>query len=145
MSSEKPARSASTVAAVDSIIQDFEHRLTVARAVRKLVADGVDVPDVSSMLTYEAPRPSGGRAWALRPGSNAERIVLLLEDASPKGLLEEEIVARLRAQGRLANSKNPVHSVHWTIYNLQRRSRALRRDHEGRWYLTSSVPRRVKD
>jgi len=144
MPTRKRARSdRATVAAVDSIIQDFEHRLTVARAVRELVSDGVDVPDVTSVLRYETARVSGARSWALRPGSNAERIVLLLERASPDGLTEGAIVAELRAQGRLADSKNPVHSVHWTLYNLQRRSGALRRDHQGQWHIISSIPRRT--
>ncbi len=134
-----------TVSAVDSIIADFEYRLTVARAVRELILSGVSVPDIAPMLSDIAPRSAGAREWAPRLGSNAERIVLLLERAVPEGLSEDDIVAALRRQGRLAMLKNPIASVHWTLSNLQRRSGALRRDHQGRWHIIARLPKRPQN
>ena len=82
-----------------------------------------------------ASRPK--RPWRLRAGSNMEIVATMLEAAGRKGVSESEMVERLRERGRLPTASQPLRSVHWTVYELRRRTmNAVRKDGTdgARWY-----------
>ena len=77
------------------------------------------------------------RPWRLRSGSNMDIVAEMLEDAGRKGVSEGEMVERLREMGRLPTASQPLRSVHWTVYELRRRTmNTVRKDvTDGpRWY-----------
>lgn len=74
------------------------------------------------------------KPWRLRSGSNMDVIAMMLENAGRKGVSEDEMVDHLRAMGRLLGAQQARKSVHWTIYELRRRTLHTVRKPGGRWY-----------
>lgn len=81
------------------------------------------------------------RPWRLRRGSDGERVLDILESSGDDGLSEMELVDKMRERGRLLEVKDAIRSVHWILYNLERRSQAVRRDASGRWRLVAPIAR----
>lgn len=133
---------AATLAALDAVIKDLKQRMRIALHVRKMVEEGRDVPDVTRLINLPHPTDLSQRPWALRPGSDAERVVKILENAGESGASEGEILEELHRQGRLLSVKDPARSLHWTLYNLRRRSNALQRDATGCWKLIAPIARK---
>jgi hypothetical protein len=130
------------LAALDHVVDDLGKRLEIATYLRTVIANGADLPDVASIVTLpQAPMP-GVRAWAVRAGSQADKVVKLLEEAGHRGMSEPELVVALQQQGVLINVQNPKASIHWTLHNLRRRSGALVRETSGVWKLIGPVARR---
>ena len=87
--------------------------------------------DKSSVKAH--PKPP----WPLRSGPNMDILATMLEAAGRKGVRESEMVERLREMGRLPTASQPLKSVHWTVYELRRRTiNAVRKDGTDgvRWY-----------
>lgn len=92
-------------------------------------------PAVYAVLKQaEKPTP-----YVPRQGSDGERVMGLLREAGSIGLSEAQLVSRLRQQGRLSNVKHAGRSVHWILYNLRRRTKAIERDESGRWRVTEGT------
>lgn len=79
------------------------------------------------------------RPWRLRRGSDGERVLEILESSGGDGLSEMELVDKMRERGRLLDVKDALRSVHWILYNLERRSQAVRRDASGRWRFVAPI------
>lgn len=127
-------------ARLEGIKRELTSGVRSIEVVQTLLDRGVTVPDVAAALGLKAPvdrvtRPL--RPWRLRRGSNMDVIATMLEDASRKGVSEDEMVAHLRTLGRLTTAGDPERSVHWTVTELQKRTRFLKRARKakgGRWY-----------
>jgi hypothetical protein len=61
----------------------------------------------------------------------------MLEGAGRAGVSEAEMMSRLRDLGRLGSADKPLRAVHWTVSELQRRTRFIERRSRAngaRWY-----------
>jgi hypothetical protein len=127
-------------ARIDGIERRLKNELWAIEAYRQMRERGVTVPDIAAAIGLAPPvdrvtRPL--KPWRLRRGSNMDVVATMLEDAGRKGVSEDDMVARLRNLGRLATAGDPERSVHWTVLELQKRTRFLsrgRREKGGRWY-----------
>jgi hypothetical protein len=132
-----------TLEAVDVLIDDLRRRMRIAVRVREMIEEGKKVPDIQALVGLPEAEDRRKRPWVLRPGTDGDKVVSILERAGGSGLTEPEIVEEMRRQGRLLHVKDAVRSVHWTLYNLARKSNALERDKTGRWRLTREIDRRA--
>jgi hypothetical protein len=127
-------------ARIDSIERRLKNELWAIEAYRQMRERGVTVPDVAAAIGLPAPiervtRPL--KPWRLRAASNMDVIATMLENAGRKGVSEDEMVAELHHLGRLTTAGDPRRSVHWTVAELQKRTRFVtrtRREKGGRWY-----------
>jgi len=130
--------------AVDARMYGLERQLKrqmwAIEAYREMRERGVTMPDIAEAIGLQ---PVVDRAtprlkpWRLRPGTNMDIVATMLEDAGRRGASESEMVAHLQALGRLATAAQANRAVHWTVSELQRRTRFLtrkRRADGGRWY-----------
>jgi len=112
----------------------------VVDAAITLIERGVTLPDVAEAIGLpptikRASKPL--RPWRIRRNSNMAVIADMLEDAGRAGVSESEMIARLRELGRLTTADMPLKAVHWTVTELQRRTRYLERRSRAngaRWY-----------
>lgn len=139
---DRTAGKRKALASLNELRADFQRRIDVIDYAKSAMVSDNNFPDVASAVTLPPSLPKDIRPWAVRPGSQADRVVALLQAAGEKGVSEPEIVAALRQQGLLMTVKDPIASVHWTLYNLRRRSGAVTRDVLGRWTLIGAIPRR---
>jgi hypothetical protein len=128
--------------AIDALIRDLQRRLRLALYFRSLIERDEQIPDPMPLLDVPKARRSSRPAWVLKPGTDADQVATLLESAPERGLTESEIAAELQRNGRLTSVKDPIRSVHWTLYNLERRSKAIRRGPDGRWFVIGNFPRK---
>ena len=93
-----------------------------------MLENGLQLPDLAQAIGLPSVTPRASRPlrpWLLRPGSNMDFVATLLEGAGRKGLSEKQIVAALRADGRLAAASNPAKAAHYTVTELERRSKNI--------------------
>ena len=96
----------------------------------KMLENGVQLPDLAEAIGLPPVTPRESRPlrpWRLRPGSDMEFVATLLETAGRKGLTEKQIVAELLLVGRLATASNPNKAAHFTITELERRTKNITR------------------
>jgi|SRR5579875_1738154 len=124
---------------IDQLVADLEGQLQTARAARDMLHSGATPAQVGTALGITN---SGRitRPWAVRRGTLAELVVGMLRTAGPEGMTELAIVHALSDRHKAV--KDPRRSVHWTLYNLRRRSGALDRRADGRWVLVGEIPMR---
>jgi hypothetical protein len=105
-----------------------------------LISRGFVVPDVAQALGMEPVRERATEplfTWRLRTGSNMDVIATMLEEAGARGVTERRMVEHLTELGRLGTAKNPRRSVHWTVTELQKRTKCVEQrsaDRDARWY-----------
>jgi hypothetical protein len=105
-----------------------------------LIERGITLPDIAEAIglppTIErASKPL--RPWRIRSNSNMAVIADMLEEAGRDGVSEAEMMHRLRDLGRLTDADKPLRAVHWTVTELQRRTRFVERRSRSdgaRWY-----------
>jgi len=106
----------------------------------QLLERGVTLPDISSALGLPPVIPRATRPlnpWKIRSGSNMEIVADMLEAASRRGVSEGEMVTELQRLGRLQGAKDAARAVHWTVKEIQRRTRFIERRTRARgarWY-----------
>lgn len=112
----------------------------VVDAAITLIERGVTLPDVAEAIGLPPAierRSKPLRPWRIRPNTNLAVIADMLEDAGQAGVSESEMIARLRELGRLRSADKPLKAVHWSVCELQRRTRYLERRSRAngaRWY-----------
>jgi hypothetical protein len=115
---------------------ELERVIAAIDVATTLLLRGITLPDVAEAigLPSTVPRVTAPlKPWRLRAKSNMDVIATMLEEAGRKGVAEDEMVGRLREIGRLADASDARRSVHWTITELQRRTRYCTRGRDGRW------------
>ncbi len=122
---------------IDELIADLESRLRTARLAKEMLDFGSAPAQIATALGL-GPSPKVVRPWAVRSGTLAALVVEMLREAGDLGMAESEIVSALK--GRHKATKDPRRAVHWTLYNLRRRSSALERSEDGRWRITGDLP-----
>ena len=95
-----------------------------------LLERGVTLPDLAEAIGLppaikRASKPL--RPWRIQPDTNMAVIADMLEAAGRAGVSETEMMARLRDLGRLRDADMPLKAVHWTVTELQRRTKFLER------------------
>ena len=107
---------------------DAERHIRVINQALTMLENGLQLPDLAQAIGLPSVTPRASRPlrpWLLRPGSNMDFVATLLEVAGRKGLSEKQIVAALRADGRLAAASNPAKAAHYTVTELERRSKNI--------------------
>ncbi len=119
---------------------EAKRTMEAIKVVWRLNQRGIQQPDIAQALglppvVERASKPLN--PWRIRPGSNIEIVADMLETAARRGVSEDEMVERLQSLGRLSNARDPKRAVHWTITELQRRTRFCFRESSAmgaRWY-----------
>ena len=133
-------RKASIRSRLAQIKQACQKNINAINLVEVMLARGVTLPDIAEALGLPPPidrvtKPA--KPWRLQPGSNMDIIAGMLETAGVKGVSEGAMVAHLLEIGRLTGAKKPRRAVHYTVTELQRRTRFITRKsnkNEGRSY-----------
>ena len=105
-----------------------KRQISVINQALTMLENGVQFPDLAEAIGLAPVTPrvfKPLRPWRLRPGSNMEFVATLLEAAGNKGLTEKQIVAELRRDGRLATATNPAKAAHYTVTELERRTKNI--------------------
>jgi len=138
------AEAAAKARIVDKLVGFRDEALRHVRVIDqalKMLENGVQLPDLAEAIglpPVTARESKSLRPWRLRPGSDMEFVATLFETAGRKGLTEKQIVAELRAVGRLATASNPDKAAHFTITELERRTKNIyrvARVHGARWIV----------
>ena len=133
-------RTADVIRRLLGIVAKCETTKSLALDGITLIKRGVTLPDLAEAIGLPAPVQRVTKSlkpWRIRKGSNMDVIATMLEEAGIRGVSESEMIARLRELGRLQSADMPLRAVHWTISELQRRTKFLERRSRAngaRWY-----------
>lgn len=112
------------------IREEAQWHIWVVDQALKMLENGVQLPDLAQAIGLPSVTPRESRPlrpWRLRPGSDMEFVATSLETAGRKGLTEKQIVDELLLAGRLATASNPNKAAHFTITELERRTKNIYR------------------
>jgi len=124
------AAKARIVQKLTDIREEAQRHIWVVDQALKMLENGVQLPDLAEAIglpPVTSRKSRRLRPWRLRPDTDMEFVATLLETAGRKGLTEKQIVERLRGAGRLATASNPNKAAHYTITELERRTKNIYR------------------
>lgn len=130
---QRKAEAAAKAQIVNKLVyirEEAQRHIWVVDQALKMLENGVQLPDLAEAIGLPPVTPRESRPlrpWRLRPGSDMEFVATLLEMAGRKGLTEKQIVAELLRASRLATASNPNKAAHFTITELERRTKNIYR------------------